>query len=112
MKIPVRYDFALLILSSFTEVVWNIGLKRSNGLTDWRNNSYGVFFLMVGILCFKKSLDSISLSVAAIIWSGLSLTLTIVADVVLFKTRTDLLTCVFMLLCLVSIIGLNYATNR
>jgi len=102
----------MLILSAVMESFWNMALKKSTGLTDWLVNSIGITFLIIGIFSFKKSLDSISLSIAIVVWSGVSLLFTIGLDVIFFKTKFDLLTGAFMFACIVSIIGLHYAANR
>jgi multidrug transporter EmrE-like cation transporter len=101
-----------LLLSGCTEAVWNICLTKSKGITDWPVNLIGVTFLAIGIVTFKKALDTTSLSVASVIWSGVSLILTILADVYFFKTRLDYRTAFFMVLCLLSTMGLNYYSNK
>ena len=101
-----------LILSSCCEGLWNVFLTKSKGLGDWSNNALGVFFLILGIITFKKALDDYSLSVASVIWSGLSLLLTIALDVYLFKTKIDYRVALFMTLTILSIIGLNYYSSQ
>ena len=98
----------LLIISALAEAIWNIYLTKSKGLTDWGVNIIGVSFLLLGIFTFKKALTSMPLSVAIVIWSGLSLLLTIVLDVYIFKTKIDYKIAFFMVICIVSILGLNY----
>ena len=100
--------FLLIILSAVSEALWNIALKKSGGFTDWSTNAVGILFLVCGILTFKKAIGLMPMSIVIVIWSGLSLMLTIVLDVYLFKTRLDYRVVLFMALCIVSIIGLNY----
>jgi len=98
----------LLLASSVCDAVWNICLKLSKGISDWPVNVIGLSFLAIGIVTFKKALDNFPLSIAVIIWFGISLALTTVADVLLFKTVLNYKIIFFMILCMVSIIGLNY----
>lgn len=98
----------LLILSALCEAIWNIYLTKSKGFTDWGVNVGGLLFLVLGIVTFKKALAHLPLSVAIVIWSGLSLMLTIGLDVWIFHTKIDYKTAFFMGLCIVSILGLNY----
>ena len=98
----------LLIISAVCEAIWNIFLTKSKGITDWTTNFLGVLFLTGGIIAFKKALGSMPLSIAIVIWSGLSLILTVILDNYIFKTRIDVKTAFFMGLCIVSILGLNY----
>jgi len=107
-----RVSLLLLLSSAVTESVWNICLKKSTGFTDWKVMGPGIFCMIVGVIMFKTSLTNIPLGVAVMIWSGVSLVLTIGLDVLYLKTRIDWLTAGFMVMCMVSIIGLNYASNR
>jgi len=97
-----------LLASSLCDVVWNLCLKQSKGLTDWLINVVGLSFLALGIVTFKKALDRFPLSIAIVAWFGVSLVLTTIFDVVLFKTMLNYKIVFFMVLCMISIIGLNY----
>ncbi|MGZ4001519.1 MAG: DMT family transporter [Mucilaginibacter sp.] len=107
-----RFGMLMLVLSAITESAWNVVLKKSTGLTDWGVNGVGILLVLTGVFLFKKSLDSISLSIAALVWSVISLTLTIGLDMLFFKTRFDLLTAGFMVLSMLSIIGLSFSAGR
>lgn len=98
----------LLIVSALCESVWNFFLAKSKGITDWGINVIGIAFLIAAIVAFKKSLNDIPLSIAAVIWSGLSLPLTILIDISFFKTKIDIRTTICMVICILSIIALNY----
>lgn len=104
----MNFSLILLFISAFSESAWNIYLAKSRGIFDWSNNILGVIFLLTGIFTFKKALSGIPLSIAIVIWSGLSLILTILLDVVIFKTKIDWKVALFMGLCIMSILGLNY----
>jgi len=85
-----------LLISCITEAFWNICLKRSKGLLDWPVNLLGLLFLVVGIAAFKRSLNYLSLSIATVTWSGISLTLTIILDTYLYHTKMNYQTILFM----------------
>ena len=108
----MKIEIIFLILSAIFEALWNIALKKSNGLTDWGTNLIGVFFLVGGIITFKIAIGGIPLSIAIIIWSGISLMLTIILDIYFFKTRIDFAIAFFMGLSIISIIGLNYYSSK
>lgn len=97
-----------LLASSLCDVVWNLCLKQSKGVNDWLINIIGLSFLAIGIVTFKKALDHFPLSIAIVAWFGVSLVLTTVFDVILFKTVLNYKIVFFMVLCVISIIGLNY----
>lgn len=75
---------------------------------DWRMNASGILFAISAAILFKKALDDLSLSIGVVMWSGFSILFTIALDMYLFKTKIDLMTGFFMILCIGSIIGLNY----
>ena len=108
----MNFPFLYLLLSAGCEAVWNIFLTKSKGITDWRTNALGVCFLLIGIFAFKKALSGMSLSIASVVWSGVSLILTILLDLYFFKTKVDIRIAFFMTLCVVSIIGLNYYSKK
>ena len=107
-----RISLLLLVCSAITESFWNVCLKKSTSFTDWKVMGPGVLLMIMGVILFKTSLHNISLGVAVMIWSGISLIITICLDVLYFKTNIDWLTAAFMVMCVASIIGLNYASNR
>ncbi|MES2107273.1 MAG: SMR family transporter [Bacteroidota bacterium] len=100
-----------LLASSVCDVVWNVCLKQSKGATDWLVNVIGGSFLMIGIVVFKKALAYFPLSLATVIWFGVSLVLTVIADVFFFKTALNFKIMLFMMLCLSSIGGLIYVST-
>lgn len=100
-----------LLASSVCDAVWNICLKQSRGATDWLVNIIGGSFLMMGIVVFKKALVYFPLSIATVIWFGASLVLTVLADVLIFKTVLNFKLTLFMMLCLSSIAGLIYVSD-
>ncbi len=97
-----------LLASSVCDAVWNVCLKQSKGITDWLVNIIGACFLMVGIFTFKRALEHFPLSIATVIWFGVSLVLTTVLDVFLFKTMLNYKIVFFMMLCVISVVGLNH----
>lgn len=57
---------------------------------------------------FRKACNTVSLSIAVVVWSGLTITFTILYDVLLTGNKIDLKVGFFMLLCIVAILGMNY----
>jgi multidrug transporter EmrE-like cation transporter len=98
----------LLLASAICDAVWNVCLKQSKGITDWLVNAIGISFLIAGIITFKKALDFFPLSIAIVIWFGVTFGLTTILDVIWFKTVLNYKIGFFMALCVISIVGLNY----
>lgn len=79
-------------------------------MTDWLINFIGVSFRLIGIVTFKKALDHFPLSIATVVWFGVTFVLPTALDVLLFKTALNYKIMFFMGLCIISIIGLNYSS--
>lgn len=107
----MKTGYLLVIFSAFCEAAWNIALKKSTGLTDWAMNMIGILFLLGGIFSFKKSLDAIPLSITIVVWSGLSLMLTIVFDQITERQTWSRMTIFFMACSILSIVGLSYYSS-
>jgi multidrug transporter EmrE-like cation transporter len=108
MIYAMNIGILFLLASSVCDAVWNICLKQSKGITDWLVNIIGISFLLIGIVTFKKALDYFPLSIAVVIWFGVTFVLTTILDVFLFKTALNYKVAFCMCLCVISIIGLNY----
>ena len=77
-------------------------------MNDWPTNLAGAITLISGMFFFKKAIVYLPLSVTIVLWSGMSLFLTIVFDFYFFKTKLSWQTACAMAFCIISIIGLNY----
>ncbi|MGE5108067.1 MAG: DMT family transporter [Sphingobacteriales bacterium] len=101
-----------ITMAGIFESLWNITLKKSSGIYDWGVNIIALFFLWGAIITFKKGIDLMPLSIAVVIWSGISILLTILLDIAILKSRIDLKTSFFMVMCIISIIGMNYYSSN
>ncbi len=109
MKLPaVLY----LLMSAILEACWNIALKKSSGIADWRYNLLGGFFLILGILTFKKAIYTMPLSIAIVTWSAVSMIGTIALDKLFYKARIEWRTAIFMAFSIISILGMSYFSSR
>ena len=102
----------LLLLSAFCEAFWNIFLTKSKGFSDWRMNLPGIFLLLIVIITFKQALRTMSLSIATVTWSGLSLITTIMLDVYIFHTKIDGKNAICLTACIASIVLLHYYNHK
>lgn len=102
----------IVFISGLCEAIWNIYLYKSKGVTDFKTNAIAVFFLIISIVTFKKTLTFFPLSIAIVLWTGLTLLITIILDMLIYKTKIDNKVAFFMALCSISIIGLNYFSAK
>lgn len=101
-----------LIFSALCDAAYNVFLKRTAGLFDYGNIIFTALFLTGSIIGFKKGVDGIQMGIAMVVWSGIAIIGTIVLDILLYKAKFDYKIAFFMALCIISIIGLNYFSNR
>jgi len=101
-----------LIFSASCDAVYNVFLKRTNSFHDYFNLFFAVLFLAGSVIGFKKGIENIPLGIAMVVWSGVAIIGTILLDIIIYKAKIDFKIAFFMLLCIVSIIGLNYYSNK
>jgi multidrug transporter EmrE-like cation transporter len=101
-----------LIFSALCDAVYNVFLKRLHSFSDFVNLFFVVLFLAGSVVGFKKGIDGIQLGIAMVVWSGVAIIGTILLDIIIYKAKIDFKIAFFMLLCIISIIGLNYYSNK
>ncbi|HVM87052.1 MAG TPA: SMR family transporter [Puia sp.] len=101
-----------LILSAMCDAVYNVFLKRTNSFYDWGNLLFTALFLAGSVIGFKKGINGIQLGIAMAVWSGVAIIGTVLLDIVIYKAKIDFKIGFFMLLCVISIIGLNYYSHK
>ena len=101
-----------LVFSALCDAFYNVFLKRTTGFLDYKNVFMVVLLLLGSVIGFKKGLDGIQMSIAMIAWSGMSVCSTVILDMIIYKTKFDLRTSLFMALCVISIIGLKLVTDK
>ena len=101
-----------LIFSASCNAIYNVFLKRTNSFTDYPNLLLAILFLSGSIIGFKKGIETIPLGIAMSVWSGVAVIGTILLDIIFYKAKMDLKIAFFMALCIISIIGLNYYSNK
>lgn len=101
-----------LLIAGIFEVVWATTMKLSNGFSIL---SYSLATL-VGIAISFGSLvlatKNLSLSIAYPIWTGIGAVGAIVVGVVLFHDQFSAVTWLFVILSVVSIIGIKVTTGH
>ncbi len=101
-----------LIFSALCDSCYNVFLKRTHSFQDYGNLFFVIVFLSGSVFGFKKGIDGIQLGIAMVVWSGVAITGTILLDIIIYKAKIDFRIAFFMLLCIVSIAGLNYYSGK
>lgn len=101
-----------LIFSATCDAVYNVFLKRIEHANDYKNITLAAIFLLGSIIGFKKGINGIPLGIAMAAWSGIAIIGTVLLDILIYKAKLDFKIAFFMALCIISILGLNYYSNK
>lgn len=96
-----------LLIAGFFEVAWAVGLKLSNGFTNFCISSLTVLGMIASFYFLSLSLKNIPLGTAYAVWTGIGTVGTVIFGILLFK-ETVTTTQIFCILLIISgIIGLK-----
>lgn len=104
-------DWILLIIAGFGECFWATTMKLSNGFT---NIGYTIITVVGMLLSFGTLIiatKTLPLSLAYPIWTGIGAVGSVVIGCVFFKENINPLTSVFVVLLIVSIIGIKMTSG-
>ena len=101
----------VLIISGLFEIGWAMGLKYSEGLTKLNPTIFTIVTLSVGMYLFAKATHVLPISTAYGVWVGVGTIGTAILGIVLFQESISLMKLMFLVMLLVSIIGLKLSSN-
>lgn len=97
----------MLIVAGLLEVCWAIGLKYSECFSRPWPSLFTLLALLSSIYLLANSVRVIPLSTAYGVWVAIGLCGTVIMDVILFETILSSVRMFFLLLLIVSVIGLK-----
>lgn len=98
-----------LIIAGLLEVCWAIGLKYTYGFTKPGPSLFTLVTLAGSMVLLAKAVQLIPIGTAYAIWVGIGALGTAVMGILLFQEPITAIRFVFLILLLVSIIGLKYS---
>lgn len=101
-----------LILAGLFEVFWATTMKLSNGFS---NIGWSVATLIGQIASFALLLTAskhLPIGIAYPIWTGIGAVGSVIVSVVLFHDQMNILTWVFLVLLIISIIGIKASSGN
>ena len=99
-----------LIAAGLFEVVWATLMKLSHGFTKLDFTIYTIIGMIASFLLLAKATKSLPLSIAYPIWTGIGAVGSILVGVMFFGDKIPGITWIFIVLLLVSIIGIKLTT--
>lgn len=93
-------DWLLLVMAGLFEVVGVIGLKRVSERNNWTNNILMIGGFLVSFRLLLQAMETISLSTAYAVWTGIGTVGGAVVGIIFFKESKKPL----RLLCILGIV--------
>ncbi|WP_298628175.1 multidrug efflux SMR transporter [uncultured Legionella sp.] len=99
-----------LIIAGALEVCWAIGLKYSEGFTKLNPTVFTLITLAGSMFLLAKAVQILPIGSAYAIWVGIGALGTALLGIVLLHEPVTFIRIFFLILLLVSIIGLKYTS--
>jgi quaternary ammonium compound-resistance protein SugE len=103
----MRSNWIILIVAGLLEVCWSIGLKYTNGLTRLRPTIFTIVTLCASMYLLAKASETLPIGTAYGVWVGIGAMGAAVLGIVLFNEPASAPRLCFLLLMLISIVGLK-----
>ncbi len=102
-------DWIILMIGSFCEVGWLVGMKYADGFTRFWPSVIMVFFMIASIGCLGIAVKTIPAGTAYAVWTGGSVAAVTVVGVFFFHEPATALRMGSIALILAGLIGLRYS---
>ncbi|MBM7617970.1 quaternary ammonium compound-resistance protein SugE [Weissella uvarum] len=96
-----------LIVAGLFEVTWATAMKLSDGFTKWPYVALTIVGMALSVFFLGIASKSLPLSTAYPVWTGIGAIGSIIAGVIIFGDRLSPITWVFVVMLLISLIGIN-----
>ncbi|WP_461630304.1 quaternary ammonium compound efflux SMR transporter SugE [Labilibaculum euxinus] len=97
-----------LIIAGLFEAVWAIGLKYAEGFTKFWPSVITIVAMAISLYFLALAIKTLPVGTAYAVWTGIGAFTTAILGVVLFSEPIHFSRIFFLLLLLVSIIGLKF----
>ncbi|MHA3065383.1 DMT family transporter [Lacticaseibacillus saniviri] len=101
-----------LVIAGLFEVVWASTMKLSVGFTRLNFTLLTILGMLASFILLSRATKTLSLSIAYPVWTGIGAVGAILVGVIVFGDRLSLMTWVFVVMLLISIIGIKVTTGH
>lgn len=101
----------LLVIAGLFEVCWSLGLKYTNGFTNLVPSVFTIITLIISMFLLAKATQTIPIGTAYPIWVGIGAAGASIGGMILFKESASVMKFVFLIMLIVSIIGLKVVSD-
>lgn len=104
-------NWIYLITAGLFEVVWATTMKLSHGFTKLNFTIYTILGLLMSMGLLALAVKKMPMSLAYPVWTGVGAVGSIIVGVVFFGDKLSPITWVFVVLLLVSILGIKFTSG-
>ncbi|MFT8908702.1 MAG: multidrug efflux SMR transporter [Lentilactobacillus diolivorans] len=100
-------NWIYLIIAGLFEVVWAIAMKFSHGFTQSSATIVTIVGMIISFLLLAHATKTLPIGIAYPVWTGIGAVGTVIAGIILFGDKLSPVTWLFVILLLVSIVGIK-----
>lgn len=104
-------SWILLIIAGLLEVCWSMGLKYADGFTKLVPSVFTLVTLALSMLLLAKATQNLPIGTAYGVWVGIGALGAAIFGIILFKEPVSPAKIFFLIMLLISIIGLKFSTK-
>ncbi len=111
--------FLYLILAGLCEVIWAIGLKKTDGLTTFLSDSskiwptiWTILFMLISFWLLSLAMRDLPLSTAYAVWTGIGAVGTVIYGMIFLNEPRDILRILCIALVIAGIAGLKLLGHK
>ena len=101
----------ILSIAGLLEVCWAIGLKYSDGFTKLGPSIFTVICLGASMFMLAKATQVLPIGTAYAVWVGIGALGAAIVGIIFLKEPTSIARTLFLIMLLVSILGLKFTTK-
>ena len=100
-------NWIFLIIAGIFEVVWATAMKYCHGFTNLTPSIITIVGMLISFFLLAHATKTLPLSIAYPVWTGIGAVGTVIAGIILFGDKVSPITWGFVILLLVSIVGIK-----
>ncbi|MEW6196135.1 MAG: multidrug efflux SMR transporter [Bacteroidota bacterium] len=96
-----------ILIASFFEICWAVGLKYSNGFTEVKPTTFTIITMILSYVFLALGSKNLPIGTAYAVWTGIGAVGTAIYGMLFFNEPKELVRIFFIFLIVVGIIGLK-----
>ena len=101
----------ILLLAGFFEIGFAVGLKYVDGFTKFWPSVFTSISMVISVVLLSIALRNMPLGTGYAVWTGIGTIGTVVFGITFFSEPANILRLLFLLMIIIGIVGLKFATR-